>query len=97
MTQHILTVSSYLLNPISEFLRSLSALPNNIASSMKKSKSARNTIKELQSLTDKELNDIGISRGDIHYIAHHPQDQEDVRHAGDPANHPSNDNLKGWV
>ena len=90
MTQHILTVSSFLLNPISEFLRSLSALPNSIASSMKQSKSARNTIKELQSLTDKELNDIGIARGDIYYIAHNLKEVKEERAS-------LNNNLKGWV
>lgn len=30
----------------------------------------RNTIRELQTLTDNELRDIGISRGDIYSIAH---------------------------
>lgn len=31
---------------------------------------ARKTVKELESLSDKELNDIGIRRGDIYYIAY---------------------------
>ena len=30
---------------------------------------ARNTIKELQSLSDAELKDIGLARGDIYYAA----------------------------
>ena len=97
MTQHIRVASNYLLNPISEFLSSLSSLPNNIANSYRRSQSARCTINELGSLTDAELNDIGITRGDIRYIAYHPQEQHNRRHQGEQANHPSNDNLKGWV
>ena len=97
MTQHIITASNYLLSPISEFLRTLSTLPNNIANSYRRSKSARNTMNELCSLTDAELNDIGITRGDIRYIAYHPAEQDSHRHAGEQANYPSNNNLKGWV
>lgn len=46
------------------------------------------TIKELSSLTDKELRDIGIGRGEIWDIAHstHPRIAAD-----------RNANLKGWV
>ena len=97
MTQHIITASNYLLSPISEFLRTLSTLPNNIANSYRRSKSARNTMNELYSLTDAELNDIGITRGDIRYIAYHPTEQDGARHVGEQANYSSNDNLKGWV
>jgi uncharacterized protein YjiS (DUF1127 family) len=35
---------------------------------------AKQTIKELSKLTDKELNDIGLSRGDIWYVAHNQND-----------------------
>lgn len=42
---------------------------------------ARATVNELQALSDKELQDIGISRGMIHSIA-----QEQY-----------NENLRGWV
>jgi hypothetical protein len=54
-------------------------------------------MRELCSLTDAELNDIGITRGDIRYIAYHPAEQDSHRHAGEQANYPSNNNLKGWV
>jgi uncharacterized protein YjiS (DUF1127 family) len=40
------------------------------------------TINELQKLTNKELNDIGLSRGDIYHVAHESH---------------TNSNLKGWV
>ena len=46
-----------------------------------KRKAIRETIKELSKLSDAELRDIGIARGEIWDIAH-----QDV-----------NDNLKGWV
>lgn len=40
------------------------------------------TINELQKLTNKELNDIGLSRGDIYHVAH-----DSI----------VNGNLRGWV
>lgn len=46
------------------------------------------TIKELSRLSDRELNDMGISRGDIYSIAHGTSDhQRSV----------VNKNLEGWV
>lgn len=92
MTQHILTVSNFLLNPISEFLNDISSFSNKLAKSYSNAKLARATIKELQALTDKELNDIGIARGDIYYIAHNLKETEKVRDKTI-----SNENLKGWV
>ena len=52
----------------------------------------KSTEKELRKLTDKELNDIGISRGDIYSIAR--QDSE-LRRAH--ADAPFNPNLRGFV
>ena len=45
----------------------------------------RQSLKELNQLTDRELNDIGIGRGDIYRVA-----------KGDTS-YRINDNLKGWV
>ena len=90
MTQHILTVSSYLLNPISEFLNSIGSVSNRLTSSYNDARKARATIKELEALTDMELNDIGIARGDIYYIAHNLKEVQEERAS-------LNDNLKGWV
>ena len=45
----------------------------------------RQSLKELNQLTDRELNDIGIGRGDIHRVA-----------KGD-ISYQVNHNLKGWV
>lgn len=47
---------------------------------------ANATIKELSALTDKDLNDIGIARGDIRGLAQ--KHYEEVK---------ANANLKGWV
>ncbi len=52
---------------------------------MQARKAARNTVKELSRLTDYELNDIGMSRGEIRHIAN--------KHYNDILN----ENLKGWV
>ena len=54
-------------------------------------KAIKATENELRKLTDKELNDIGISRGDIYAIARH--DTEMKR----SADIPFNPNLRGFV
>jgi len=57
----------------------------------KRNKDIRTTMKELHALTDKELWDIGMSRGDIWEVSHnaHPTEKD--------AKADANDNLKGWV
>jgi uncharacterized protein YjiS (DUF1127 family) len=49
------------------------------------------TMKQLTALSDRELWDIGISRGDIYGVARGDDTLERVRRAN------INDNLKGWV
>ncbi len=65
MTHYVLTASSWLQDAIEGF--------NDLRRSMKlraeRRASYKRTIKELRQLTDFELNDIGICRGDIHNIA----------------------------
>ena len=66
-------------------------LLKNFLQKLRKSRSYRNTFNELSRLNDRELNDIGIGRGDIKRVA-----------MGDPSyrlvkDYGSNDNLKGWV
>ena len=51
-------------------------------------KEIRNTMNQLSALTDRELWDMGITRGDIYSIAHGTADIKAVR---------ENANLKGWV
>ena len=45
----------------------------NFRNEMAYRKAVRQTINELQKLTDYELNDIGMSRGDIWSVAHDAQ------------------------
>ena len=54
-------------------------------------KEIRNTMNQLSALTDRELWDMGITRGDIHAIAH--GDTSFKRSVDAEAN----TNLKGWV
>lgn len=86
MTQAILTVHSFTstwIEAIAYFLKDLSA-------KWQKRQIRNATIKQLSALSNRELNDMGISRGDIWAIAN-----------GDPSYNRSkvseNDNLKGWV
>ena len=79
MTQHILTLNSYLLRPIEGLLDLIKTL----TASLKRRKIYNATVKELSRLTDAELNDIGLNRGDIRSIARADVDM--------------NPNLKGWV
>jgi len=62
----------------------------NLANELQRHRNIKDTIKQLSALTNHELNDIGIARGDIWHIAHtsFPKGKTvaDV-----------NRNLKGWV
>jgi uncharacterized protein YjiS (DUF1127 family) len=55
-------------------------------------KQQRDTFKTLQKLTDRELNDIGISRGDIRSIANDTWEENQRRD-----NVRMNPNLRGFV
>jgi len=65
MTQHILTINNYLQNPIEGLVSWFKGL----RASYVWAKQVRQTIRELNQLTNKELQDIGISRGDIYAVA----------------------------
>ena len=67
-------------NPLKNFLQKL-----------RDRQTYRNTYNELSSLTDYELNDIGINRGDIKRVAMGDPEYKLVKDYG------PNDNLKGWV
>ena len=62
----------------------------NLANELQRHRNIKDTIKQLSALTNHELNDIGIARGDIWHIANtsYPKGKTvaDV-----------NRNLKGWV
>lgn len=85
MTQHIVAVSNILAGPIDGLLD----LIHSTRVKMENAKRVRATIKELSKLSDRELNDIGISRGDIYAIAHECKDYARFTE--------TNTNLKGWV
>jgi uncharacterized protein YjiS (DUF1127 family) len=60
----------------------------------------RTTIKELSKLTNHELNDIGIARGDIYHIAHSSYkkpEQITLSDISEMTNIETNANLKGFV
>lgn len=61
-----------------------------LAEKLEHRRQVRSTIKQLNRLTDRELHDIGISRGDIYAIANYDQDYVRVRAQ-------ENKNLEGWV
>ena len=65
MTQHILTLNNYLTNPINGFIN----LVKDFRQALNDRERINATVKELRKLSDRELNDIGINRGDIYSIA----------------------------
>lgn len=77
MTHHILTIQNYLQNPVREILNILADLKTKY----KQHSEVKDTIKTLRALSDRELKDIGLSRGEIYDVAHTT----------------ANKNLKGWV
>jgi uncharacterized protein YjiS (DUF1127 family) len=52
----------------------------------KRRAAAKQAMRELNSLSNRELNDIGISRGDIYSVIHGSEDM--IR---------TNENMRGWV
>jgi len=63
MTQLVLTASEWLnITPLVDFIRELQKR-------IKLKKLQKETIKELNSLSDRDLNDIGIARSEIKSIA----------------------------
>ena len=85
MTQYVLVATSWLnIEGVMSFFRELK-------SSYDRNSEIRTTVKELSKLSDRELNDIGIARGDIYSIAREDADFKRF------ANTKTNSNLKGWV
>lgn len=63
-----------------------------LSAEMKRRRNIKNTINQLSRLSDYDLNDIGISRGDIRYVAHKSYPKE----AGGEMVE-VNRNIEGWV
>ena len=73
-------------------------LLKNFLQKLRNRQTYRNTYNELSSLTDYELNDIGLSRGEIKYVAQsHYRDIVEENKAKERVYTYSNGNLKGWV
>ena len=82
-------VNNYLMNPLSGFYKKL-------IQAIQHRRMVRTTQNELNRLSDLELNDLGISRGEIYSIAHGDKTRWDSHQVGRGVdNH--NENLKGWV
>jgi uncharacterized protein YjiS (DUF1127 family) len=64
MTQHTLSISNWI--NISWFRHKIAIYFANI----ERNKNIKHTMKELRSLSDKELQDIGLTRDDIWSVAH---------------------------
>ena len=84
MTQAILAAHNYSTRAIELIIEAFRSLSQHQAHR----KAIRDTEKELAKLSDKDLADIGLCRGDIYSIA---------RSVDTIANTKANNNLKGWV
>ena len=70
MTQAVLVAHSFLTRTVElvfGYFQSLNQL-------RLRNKQIRNTIDELSKLKDKDLRDIGLTRGDIYYVAYNQND-----------------------
>jgi len=65
MTQTVLAAHSYLTRAIELFIEFFKSLKQ----ARERRREVRETINELSKLSDKDLNDIGLSRGDIWHVA----------------------------
>lgn len=84
MTQYVLAASEWLnFGGVMDYFR-------NLKRNYELHKNIRTTIKELNALSDRELRDIGLSRGDIWSVAH-----ESYYDNFDKIEY--NRNLRGWV
>ena len=72
MTTLIMTADKFGFETFSKWLKELNE-------KRIQEKLARATVKELSKLSDKELRDIGIARGDIHSIAYGCSDYTRIR------------------
>ena len=81
MTSLIMTTERFSLTGLANWFKKLAA-------KYKHHRQAQITIKELSRLSDRELNDMGLARGDIYTVAYGTSDH--VRSV-------INKNLEGWV
>ena len=79
------TLNNYLTNPINGFFQKL-------IQAIQHRRLVRRTQIELCRLSDRELNDLGISRGEIYSIAKGDKTRWESHQVEN-----SNSNLKGWI
>jgi uncharacterized protein YjiS (DUF1127 family) len=84
MTQHILIVHNYSTRAVELILETLKSIYNNRI----ERKAIRETEKALNALSNKDLADIGLCRGDIYDVARYKSSIAHVK---------ANKNLQGWV
>lgn len=84
MTQHILTAHSYSTRAVELIIEALKSIYNNRI----ERKAIRETEKALSRLSDYDLADIGLCRGDIYDVARLNSSIAHVK---------ANKNLRGWV
>jgi len=77
-------------------INKIRAFVANVKAALEYRSAVNETIKELSRLTNHELNDIGISRGEIYSIAHHSHTKP-TKVKADDYRATANDNLKGFV
>ena len=94
MSQAILTAHGFLTQGVEGFIDFMKSVNENRI----QRKAIRMTEKELAKLSNAELDDIGISRGDIRHIAqkHYKDIMEENRDKKELVGY-ANTNLKGWV
>lgn len=81
MTALIMTADKFGLTSLADWFRNVNAKRKHRAL-------VNRTIKELSALSDRELNDMGLARGDIWSVAHGDESYKDRG---------VNSNLRGWV
>ena len=64
----------------------------NLNAELQRRRNIKHTIKQLSALSNRELNDIGVARGDIWHIAHQSYPKALRGEAME-----TNRNLRGWV
>jgi len=79
-------VAGYSFSGVANWIKKINA-------NMAQRKAVRQAVKDLSALSDYELNDIGISRGDIRAVAN----GDITMKRGVEVRTDSNTNLKGWV
>lgn len=84
MTQNILTAHSYSTRAVELIIEALKSIYNNRI----ERKAIRETEKALSRLSDYDLADIGLCRGDIYDVARFESSIAHVK---------ANKNLRGWV